>query len=666
MSTSQLKLDPDIGLDLSPVKSKLDPVTFEVLKNAFQGAVENMAEQVLRTCHSFVLYNRDFSSGLCDRNGDLISHGRIDLSGHIATMHHTCKAVIAEFGDDMKPGDAFILNDAYLGNTHWSDIRVVLPVFYDDEIIAYTQSSGHWADVGGNVPGSFDVTATTQFSEGLRITPVRMWDGGCYRRDVAKMIMANTRVPSDSEGDLIAQYESTRVGERELMRIIEKYGIDTILTAFDEVQDYVERFVRKRLATLPDGTWERVDYLDQDYGNPGDGLIPIKMKMIKEGTNLTFDLEGTHPTLAMNVNSPSACTYSAIITGVKMVIPEIPLNSGFFRAVDLKVPEGSLVNAKWPTACTGFVMTFEKLVNSVLSIFSEIEPSRAMACSFNLDYLLIGGFDSRTGGNQPFMLYDWLSGGWGGRYNKDGRSYSSFFGVSLKNQPVEGQERLAPAMAVQHDLVCDSAGPGKYRGGMGVVKGYRFTTAVNTVASFVSNRGRAVVYGDAGGLPSCPVYALHERGDQSTDYGSTFANKTMKPGDVLTRPSGGGGGYGDPLERDPKAVLEDVIDEYVSVHRARVDYGVVVNVIDVELCSYELDLEATQKERARIRGARRSWLEEEPEQVVERFRKGELDRHDLIRQYGIILDWNSGELLPATTRQYRALMQERSAVAWSE
>jgi len=647
-------------------QSRLDPVTFEVLKNAFQGAVENMAEQVLRTCHSFVLYNRDFSSGLCDRNGELVSHGRIDLSGHIATMHETCKAVIDAFGDDMKPGDVFVLNDAYLGNTHWSDIRVVRPIFYDGELIAFTQSSGHWSDVGGNVPGSFDVTATTFFSEGLRITPIRMWDGGEYQKDIAKMIVSNTRVPGDSEGDLIAQNESTRVGERELMRIIEKYGIDTVMAAFEEVQDYVERFVRKRLDALPDGVWERTDYLDQDYGNPGDGLIPVKMKMIKEGGNLTFDMEGTHPAVAMNVNSPAACTFSAICTGVKMVIPEIPLNSGFFRAINLKLPEGSLVNAKWPTACTGFVMTFEKLVNSVLSIFSEIDHSRAMSCSFNLDYLLIGGFDSRTGGKEPFMLYDWLSGGWGGRHNKDGGSYSSFFGVSLKNQPVEGQERLAPAMATEHELVCDSAGPGKYRGGMGVVKTYRFTTAVNTVASFVSNRARAVVYGDAGGLPSCPVYAIHERDGQSTDLGSTFANVKIKPGDTLSRPSGGGGGYGDPLERDPKAVLEDVTDEYVSVHRARVDYGVVVKVIDAELCEYELDLDATQVERERIRAERRGWLEEEPRQIVERFHSGELDRHDLIRQYGIILDWDTGQFLPNTTEQYRALMQERSAAGWSD
>lgn len=660
MSSAQLQLDTH------PERPTLDPVTFEVLKNAFQGAVENMAEQVLRTCHSFVLFNRDFSSGLCDRDGNLVSHGRIDLSGHIATMHHTCKSVIDAFKGEMKPGDAYILNDAYLGNTHWSDIRVVLPIFYDGELIAYTQSSGHWADVGGNVPGSFDVTATTLFSEGLRITPVKVWEEGVYRQDIANFVIANTRVPSDSEGDLIAQYESTKVGERELMRIIDKYGIDTVLTAFDEVQDYVERFVRKRFDALPDGVWERTDFLDQDYGNQGDGLIPIQMKMIKRGSQLTFDMEGTHPTVAMNVNSPAACTYSAIITGVKMVIPEIPLNSGFFRAVEIKVPEGSLVNAKWPTACTGFVMTFEKLVNSVLSIFSEIEPSRAMACSFNLDYLLIGGFDSHTGGNQPFMLYDWMSGGWGGRSDRDGRTYSSFFGVSLKNQPVEGQERLAPAMAVQHNMVCDSAGPGKYRGGMGVVKGYRFTTAENTIASFVSNRGRAVVYGDNGGLPSCPVYAHHETDGKTTDYGATFSNVRMKPGDMLTRPSGGGGGYGDPLERDPDAVLDDVIDGYVSVHRAREDYGVVAKAIDVDLCEYELDREATEKERERIRGARRGWLEEDPEQVVERFHNGELDQLDLIRKYGIILNWDSGELLPNTTRQYRALMQERTATGWKD
>ena len=649
---------------MTPTQSKLDPVTFEVLKNAFQGAVENMSEQVLRTCHSFVLFNRDFSSGLCDRNGELVSHGRMDLSGHIGTMHRTCKAVIEEFGDDMKPGDVFITNDAYLGNTHWNDVRVIRPVFYNDEIITYTQSSGHWADIGGNVPGSFDVTATTHFSEGLRITPIRVWDGGRYLKDVAKMVAANTRVPNDSEGDLIAQAESTRVGERELMRIIDKYGLDTVLIAFDEVQDYVERFVRKRLASLPDGTWERVDYLDQDQGHPGDGLIPIHVKMTKKGTELEFDFEGTHSAVATNVNSPIGCTYSALAVGVKMFFPEIPLNSGFFRTITCKVPEGSLVDAKWPTACTAFLMTFEKIINSVLSIWSEIDPSRAMACSFNLDYLQVGGFDGRANNDQPFMLYDWMSGGWGAGYDMDGGTYSAFFGVSLKSQPVEGQERMAPAITLQHELICDSAGPGKSRGGLGVVKSVRFTDIKMTVASFASDRARAVVWGDFGGLPSQPISAILQRDNNQTDLGVSFANVPLQPGDVLTRPSAGGGGYGDPLDRNPDDVLEDVIDEYVSVRRALVDYGVVVKVIDKELCSYELDMEATKKQREQIRRERQDWLKTDMYLIADRFHKGELDQLDLVRQYGVILDWGTGELLPKTTETYRELMQERSAAAW--
>ena len=646
-------------------EDRLDPVTFEVLKNGFSAAVESMSDQVRRTCYSFTVFNGDFSSCLCDRDGNLVSHGRLDLSGHIATMHNTCKAVIAEFGDDIHPGDAFVMNDAYAGNTHWNDIRVVLPVFHEGKLIAFTQSSAHWADIGGNAPGSFDVSATSYWSEALRITPIRLWSQGRFLRDIARMIMANVRVPSDSEGDLNAQYESTLVGKRELLRLVDKYGVEDVLEAFSAVQDYVERFFRARLESLPDGSWESIDYLDQDYGRPGDGLIPIKMKMIKEGTQLTFDLTGTAPTLAMNINAHEGSAYSAICASLKLFFPEIPLNSGFFRVVDLKVPDGTLVSAKWPVACTGHVMTYEKLVNSVQSIFSKIEPSRAMACSFNLDYLLIGGYDRRIGDGQQYLLYDWLSGGWGGHSTKDGRCYSTLFGISLKNQPVEGQERLSPTMVTQYELAADSAGPGKYRGGMGIAKGYRFTDdAKDTIATFVCNRARAVVWGDAGGLPSCPVYSLHQSGGRTVDRGPLWANVRMEAGDTLHRPSGGGGGYGDPLERDPKAVLEDVIDEYVSTERARTDYGVVVKVIDADLCDYRIDADATKLERERIRMERHGWLEADPEPIVDRFQRGEIGVLDLIRQYGIILDWDSGSLLPNTTAQYRELMKTRSASAW--
>src|SRR5205085_8894369 len=180
----------------------LDPVTFEVLKNAFVTIVDQMAEQILRTCYSFVNYARDFSSALCDREGDTIMQGSQDIAVHVGTLHFTCKAVIEAFGDDIHPGDVFAVNDPYVGGTHFNDVRIVRPIFYEGEIIAYAQSNGHWADVGGSVPGSFDVNATEHFQEGIRVPPVRIWDQGRYLKDVVGLIVSNTRVPPDAEGDL--------------------------------------------------------------------------------------------------------------------------------------------------------------------------------------------------------------------------------------------------------------------------------------------------------------------------------------------------------------------------------------------------------------------------------------------------------------------------------
>ena len=229
----------------------LDPVTFEVLKNAFITTVDQMAEQILRTCHSFVIYARDFSSALCDAEGNTVMQGSQDIAVHVGTLHFTAKAVIEAFGDDIHPGDVFAVNDPYLGGTHFNDVAIIRPIFVDGEIIAFAQSNGHWADVGGTVPGSFDITAKEHFGEGLRIPPVRIWDRGRYLGDVARLILSNTRAPADTEGDLQAQAEATRVCEREILRLVDKYSRDTIVTAFAEVQDYVENLTRPASPSCP-------------------------------------------------------------------------------------------------------------------------------------------------------------------------------------------------------------------------------------------------------------------------------------------------------------------------------------------------------------------------------------------------------------------------------
>lgn len=648
-------------------ETTLDPVTFEVLKNAFATSVDLMSEQILRTCYSFVIYSRDFSSALCDATGNTVMQGSADIAVHVGTLHFQCKAVIEEFGDDIHPGDVFAINDPYRGGTHLNDVSFVRPIFSEGRIIAFAQNKGHWADIGGNVPGSFDVSATEHFSEGLRITPVRIWSKSAFLHDVAQLLVSNTRAPDQAMGDLHAQSEATAVCEREVLRLVERYGIDTVILAMQETQDYVERTVRRRLTELPRGTWSTVDYLDLDPGAE-EGLVPVEVTLTLDGKGMHYDLKGG-PAVKAFLNSGYGSTFSAIYAGTKTFFPDVPLNSGFYAAVTADIgPEGTVVNAGWPLAVTGTVAgPYEKIMNGIFELWSGIMKDRAMACSFNLEYLLVGGHDGRTEDKARFMWYDWMAGGWGGRISKDGSSATApVFGVGLAVQPCEGQERLSPVITNMHQIGTDSGGPGRYRGGCGIEKGGTLTDAESTVMSYCCDRARSITWGIEGGLPSIPHGVWLNRGTENERFlGSIFSSVPVGPGDTFYRPSAGGGGYGDPLERTSEEVLEDVIDEYVSVERAAKDYGVVITPIDPELDEYEIDSEATTAMREWIREHRREWMNADPADVARKYCGGEIDMLDVIRRHGVILDWGTGELFSTTTRQHREQMQRRSVAHWS-
>jgi N-methylhydantoinase B len=644
----------------------LDPVTFEVLKNSFITTVDQMAEQILRTCYSFVIYNRDFSNALNDVNGDSIAQGNYDIAVHVGTLHYTCKDVIRYFGGDMHPGDVYAINDPYAGGTHFSDVRLIRPVFVDGKPVAYAQSNGHWSDVGGSVPGSFDVLAKEMFREGIRITPVRLWDRGTFRHDVAHLIAANTRDPSSIIGDMQSQAEATRIAEREILRLVGKYGKDTVVTGFADVQDYVERALRQRLVALPDGEWQTQDFIDRDPAG-GEGMIPIKVKLTIKGDHAIYDFTGSHPCIGSIYNSAFGATFSAVAAGMKTFFPDLPLNSGFYRPIEVIAPEDTVVNARWPIAVTGFLMPFEKIMNSIYEIWSRIMPERSIACAFNLEYLLTGGRDLRSPAKPIFMFYDWLPGGWGGRNGRDGCNVTTAcFGTGLQSQPVEGQERVSPILTNEYQILTDSPGPGKWRGGAGVRKTSTLREADRTVISYICDRERAVVWGINGGLPSMPHgLSLHRAGAAAEEWlGSVFSDVPLGSGDIFTRPTAGGGGYGDPLERDPEKVREDVADDYVSLERARKDYGVVLRVVDVDLAEYEVDAAATEAERTQIRAARRAWAQMPPEDVAQRYRAGQLDRLDVVRQYAVILDWATGEVLQRSTAQFREMFQKRAVAHW--
>lgn len=647
-------------------QSKLDPVTFEVLKNSFVNIVDQMSEQILRTCYSFVIYNRDFSSAMCDSKGDTIMQGTQDISVHVGTLHLTAKAVLEDYKDDIHPGDVFIINDPYRGGTHFCDVRIIRPIFYEGELISLMQSCGHWADVGGAVPGSFDVLAKEHYSEGVRIPPLRIWHKGKYLADVANLLVSNMRISEERLGDLRAQAEATKVAGNQLIQLIEKYGKETVLTAFDEVQDYVERMAKNQIAKLPNGTWETTDFIDMDPDG-GDALIPIKVKMTIKDDEVHYDLNGSHSYIGCVLNAGFGAAFSATVAGTKTFFPEIPLNSGFYRVVNTLLPEDSVVNAPWPVSVTGFCSgAYEKIMNAIFELWSMVMPERAIACSFNLEYLLIGGHDKREGYGNYFMWYDWMAGGHGGRNGKDGvNALAPIFGLGLSVQPCEGQERLSPVITKNHSIITDSGGPGKYRGGCGVEKGGSLTNIHRTVMSYCCDRSRSIPWGIIGGLPSSPHGAWLNKGKENEKYIGTIAsNISLTDGDTFTRPSAGGGGLGDPLDRDEQLVLEDVIDGYVSIERAKKDYGVIVEEIDRELDLFRIDVNATKLEREYIRENRNKWMSEDLNKVQELYDKGEIDELDLIRRYGVIIDMGNKKILQQSTQQYREMLNKRTVNYW--
>ncbi|SOC82128.1 N-methylhydantoinase B [Ensifer adhaerens] len=648
------------------VGGSLDPVTFEVLKNSFITSVDQMAEQMLRTCYSFVIYNRDFSNGLHDSDGNSVAQGNQDIAVHVGTLHFTCKDVIRAFEGEMLPGDVYAINDPYAGGTHFSDVRLVRPIFDEDHLIGFSQSNGHWSDLGGSVPGSFDVTAREMFREGMRITPVRLFHGGRFCADVANLIAAQTRDPASIIGDIHSQAQATQVAERELLRLVRKYGRDQVTQGMREVQDYVERAARKRIAELPDGTWETVDYIDRDPAT-GEGMIPIRIKMTIKGDTIHYDFTGSHATIASMYNSAPGATFSAVVAGTKTFFPDLPLNSGFYRMIEVTAPKNSVVSAEWPVAVTGFLMPFEKIMNAIFEMWSKIMPERAIACAFNLEYLLAGGLDARKPEKPIFMFYEWLPGGWGGRNGKDGADVTTAcFGTGLMSQPNEGNERVNPTHTVEFQILQDSAGPGKWRGGVGVQKTSLLLESEKSVMSYICDRERAVVWGVEGGLPSMPHGLTIKRAgeEKETWLGSVFSDYPVYSGDQFARPTAGGGGFGDPLERDPQKVLVDLIDDYVSIRRAALDYGVVIKEVDADLCEYEIDVAATEALRADMRSKRTGWARMDPAEVSRLYKAGEIDALDAVRRYAVILDWESGEVLPKTTEQFRDSYEKRTVSHW--
>ncbi len=583
--------------------SPIDPITFEVVRNALVAVSNEMALVVAKTAYSTpVNEGRDFAGTIYDRNAKLVSQGEHDLPAFAGITQLTVPEVVRQVGlEAMRPEDIYIINDPYVASTHCNDVHVVKPIFEDGEIIAFVASTAHWSDVGGVAPGSLNCRAKTHFEEGVRIPAVAIYREGVLNEDVLRVLLHNMRESWERVGDLNAQVAALRAGEARIRAIAARHGLDTLLDTMAEIQNYSERLVRAALRALPDGTYHTEDTVDQDIATG----VPkkIRLAMTIDGDAVTYDFEESDGKAESGINCTIAATTSAVFIAMASILPPVPMNAGVMRAVEIRARRGSLLWAEPPSAISGLAATaMECVIGCVMQALGQALPERATGSPFSILNSVFSGHDARPEFDCAFFSYIWGFGGIGATRSHDGAGIvGSPYTASTQNIPCELQERRFPMRWWRYQYRQDSGGPGAMRGGMGSDQLVEFPYNDGEV-SCIGNRERFGPPGIFGGGPGGKArLVLNPEGDTARDFrdiGILAVNEPAERGDLMSFWAAGGGGYGDPLARDPERVLEDVIDEYVSLDAARRDYGVAIEVVDARRLDYRIDWDATRALRA--------------------------------------------------------------------
>jgi N-methylhydantoinase B len=574
----------------------IDPITFEVLRNAFMGIVDEMGLMLEKVAHSLVVSEgRDFSTAICDEDGRLIAEGKEDLPAHVGTLPHTVKAVIDWIGKEkLKDGDIIIMNDAFLGGTHCQDVRTIMPVYRGGKLVAFTQNSAHWSDLGGPVPGSFHPEAVESYGEALYIPPIHLVREGELDDEVLRFILRNTRVSDLNQGDCFAQIAACRTGEQRLQALMDRHGDDVIEAQMAELRRYSEALLREEFAKIPDGTYSFEDAIDFDP--MGDRVTPIKiaLDLTIEGDHATYDLSRSDPQARGAVNATRSMSQSALVVATKAIFPHVPASEGMYDAIDIVNPEGLVTNARFPASISGaFATSYEVICACVFGAYLQMRPERSMVCGGNMTNMVVGGRDGRPGLERDFVMYLWKEGGYGARPGKkDNHSAISLYASGTRNEPVEVQERVYPVLTHRYEFIPDSAGAGRHRGGIGVTRDFELTHG-DAILSVLGSRAVEPVWGYEGGEAALGSGLVH--GDE--ELGVMRSGVPARQGTLIRFWEGGGGGWGDPRTRPAEWVLEDVIDGYVTIEAARERYGVVVREVDPIAAIYEIDEDETRRLR---------------------------------------------------------------------
>ncbi|MFN0156115.1 MAG: hydantoinase B/oxoprolinase family protein [Gaiella sp.] len=562
---------------------QIDPITFEVLNNAFRSIVDEMGALLQTVAFSLVVSEgRDYSGTICTASGDLVSSGSTDLPAHLGTIPFTLKGLLewidAPAAEWFEPGDLAIINDAYIGGTHNNDVRIVMPVWHDGEIIAFVQNSAHWTDIGGGVPGTFDPNARSSHGEGLIIPPLKLVRRGELDRDLVRMILRNVRMPELAYGDLLAQVGASRLGARRLLELVDRHGRDLVLAEMQALIAHSEKRLRTELSALPDGTWSWDAKIDRDPGADDDDPRWVCLDLSIAGDRMTLDFSRSSPQCKGAINGPRAVLGAAAVAALKAVFADVPMNQGLFNAVEFVAPPGLIVTAEYPAPISGMAGTcYPSIIDCVLGCLIQITPERSMAGMCGLCNIVFGGYDPRPGYEREFVSYVWLEGGWGGRpAKKDNHTAMTLFGSSATNQPVEMQERVFPVRYDCYRYEPDSAGAGRHRGGFGVTRQWRLTHA-DAVISDIGDRETRGSWGFAGGQDSLPNSFVYAPGtEEEESIGMFRTGMRVRRDRPMRYHHSGGGGYGPPEERPPAWVLDDVVDGLVSVAAAESVYRVAI------------------------------------------------------------------------------------------
>ena len=567
--------------DRSPAAA-LDVVTVEIIQSALIAACEEMAEVMMRTAYSPIFAEgRDFAIAIFDREGEMVAQGT-GCPSQLGAMPMLVEWSLFDVGlDNIAPGDVLMHNDAFRGGTHLPEFTMIRPIHVGEELVGFAANIAHHVDIGGKSAGGFPGDATDVFMEGFRLPIMKLFERGEPNRDVWRVYLANTRLPVNAYGDLHAMYSSLLISERRVVELAERYGAAAYLESLTEIVSYSERRMRAEIAAIPDGVYRGVEFMEDD-GVSSDGPFEIRVMIVVHGEEMIVDFSGSSPQARGPINCPLGVTASGTYNGLlQLTDPEIPTNCGSFRPIRLIAQPGSIMNVTSPGSCYGGnTETHNRIVDVIHDALVAAIPDRAAAPTgstcCNLTY---GSLDPETG--QYEANYQWDAIGWGASDSRDGNSAIIAPGGNSRIQSVEVIENRFPWLVHAYGLRSDSGGPGRHRGGLGTVREMEATRTmqINGLSDRFIRPAAGLQGGHAGAVGE---FTIRRHGasewrtvveDSDAMSPSKFADITLHPGDRVRFSSPGGGGFGQPEERDPAALEADLVAGYVTEAAAAEHYG---------------------------------------------------------------------------------------------